>query len=861
MKKALIENSSIDLLELFDEISKEAKIESSSTAINRMQYWWTRKPLIIGRAVILASTLDNIEDFKNHLGLNRTKRAYTYSPDVGIYKKNLGIDPSKIKILDPFGGGGNLLFPANELGLDCSISDYNPLAYLIEKATLEYPAKYGEKLAEDFEKFTDQVIDMTKKEIGDFYDDDDLVYLWSWCVKCEICNSRFPLIGKMQFGHENKNPIGFKFHTTKNNDFTIELIRNIDEKKSKEFTNRGRTAKCLLRGDPVDYKTKTKYISETNDQEMLAIQYYGNKGKKYRLMVEKDKQLFQNASKMFDEKKLEFEKQGLIPGEEILAGYRKENSLWYYGIKKHRDFFNKRQLLLLITILKNIKIVLEKIEDKKYAGAISCYLSFFLCRAVNHNSIGAVWDSTTDAAKQTLEFKQMQFVPMHPEVNPFAKQGPTLENMKKTIKKSIEFCSSKVNKSTNISNKSVLISENKEQFDVILTDPPYSSDVQYGEQSEFFYVWVRRCVEKYFPKLPKRSPLDEDFCTSWGRFGDKVLANQFFEKGLEKSFIEINQKLKDDGLFIVFFAHSSPEAWNVFLKSIRSGKFQVISCYTLHTEKTSTPLSQGTTSFKSSIVVVCRKILKPSEEYFEDIIPKIEDKIKQMFTQIPNEKLLTLPITDLLIMVYGKVLEVSTRHTILKSYQKGIEFNFEELIKDARGFIMKELIGKLTGKNVNTIGPRMAFYLLIKIFHRGIIAGDNASKMAKIYDVKIEELEKEQVVTKDKDVIRLYYLNENEMDYSPENIDKNNLYQQLCYLAYAVDSRGSDKIPGIISNDNFRLEDLKQIISLLIKNYHLKRNKGESLIEKEQMELNILETLADITGVKVEGILDSYLEK
>ena len=39
MKKALIENSSIDLLELFDEISKEAKIESSSTAINRMQYW------------------------------------------------------------------------------------------------------------------------------------------------------------------------------------------------------------------------------------------------------------------------------------------------------------------------------------------------------------------------------------------------------------------------------------------------------------------------------------------------------------------------------------------------------------------------------------------------------------------------------------------------------------------------------------------------------------------------------------------------------------------------------------------------------------------------------------------------------
>ena len=67
----------------------------------------------------------------------------------------------------------------------------------------------------------------------------------------------------------------------------------------------------------------------------------------------------------------------------------------------------------------------------------------------------------------------------------------------------------------------------------------------------------------------------------------------------------------------------------------------------------------------------------------------------------------------------------------------------------------------------------------------------------------IEDLEKDQVVIKDKDIIRLYYLNENEMDYSPENVDKNNLYQQLCYLAYTADSRSLDKIPSILLNDNF----------------------------------------------------------
>ena len=174
---------------------------------------------------------------------------------------------------------------------------------------------------------------------------------------------------------------------------------------------------------------------------------------------------------------------------------------------------------------------------------------------------------------------------------------------------------------------------------------------------------------------------------------------------------------------------------------------------------------------------------------------------------------------------------------------------------------MKELVRKITRKSLNVIGPRMSFYLLIKVFHKGIIAGDDAIKISQTYDVKIENLEKDQVVIKDKDIIRLYYLNENEMDYSPDNVDKNNLYQQLCYLAYTADSRGLEKIPTILSNDNFRTEDLKQVISLLIMNYQLRRNKGESLIPQEQKELEILETLGDTAGVKSEGTMDSYIEK
>ena len=171
MKKTAIEESSLDMLELFESVSIEAKREKLATPpISRFVYYWTRKPLIAGRAVALASTLDNAADVKSLLGIYGDKRAYTRVPDRDIYKEKLGKDPSKIKVLDPFAGTGNLMFPAAELGLDVTCSDYNPLAYLIEKASLEIPARSRPGLAKSFEDTANWIINETEKELKDFYE-------------------------------------------------------------------------------------------------------------------------------------------------------------------------------------------------------------------------------------------------------------------------------------------------------------------------------------------------------------------------------------------------------------------------------------------------------------------------------------------------------------------------------------------------------------------------------------------------------------------------------------------------------------------------------------------------------------------
>ncbi len=370
---------------------------------------------------------------------------------------------------------------------------------------------------------------------------------------------------------------------------------------------------------------------------------------------------------------------------------------------------------------------------------------------------------------------------------------------------------------------------------------------------------MSRILKKHYPELPVRVELDEDICESWGRFGDKKLARDFFEKGLKKSFVSISQILKDDGLLVVFFAHSSVEAWNLLLECIRESKFCVTSSYAIHTENVSNMIARGKTSFMSSIIVVCRKLTQDSVEYFEDIIPVVEDKIKGMIDKISVQKLLSIPLTDLLIMMYGKVLEATTNHTELRSYEKDFRPEFESLISDSRDFILRQIVTKLTGRTINILGSQMSFYLLTKIFYRGILAGDDLLKVARTYGLEKEQIEKDKLGKNEDGHIRLYYLHEHKVEIKPEEIDTKNTHQQLCYLAQIIDTKGATKLTPILSYSNFRIDDLKQVVSVLLKSYRLRINKKEQLRAEEQRELKILETLADTLGMKSEGSIDSYM--
>ena len=172
-----------------------------------LHIWWARRPLTVSRAAILASLLPPwSDDWPDHLkskfpneedyqewfirflgilgdpvaGRKRIEqakikgvklksnpygypRAFTSNPSeeelqVMLELLELNWGDGEILMCDPMAGGGSIPFEGLRYGLTVHANELNPVAAVILKATLDYPARYGEGLAEkinvDFRTFT-----------------------------------------------------------------------------------------------------------------------------------------------------------------------------------------------------------------------------------------------------------------------------------------------------------------------------------------------------------------------------------------------------------------------------------------------------------------------------------------------------------------------------------------------------------------------------------------------------------------------------------------------------------------------------------------------------------------------------------
>ncbi len=780
--------------------------------ISTLHLWWARRPLAVSRATIfssLISSIDNKKELKQKMEFIKELSIWknsTNQNNLEKAKKNIEKNfQNTPKILDPFAGGGSIPLEATRLGCETYANDYNPVAVIIQKATLEYPQKYGyikkekeifthteNQLLKDFKIWSEWVFEEVKKEISLFYHSDDeydaVGYIWARTLPCQnpLCGKTIPLMSQYWLAKNLKNKIAI--HPIKEG---FEIVGNGYKKIPNNFdpstgTISRATITCPFCTSRIEGKITRKLFQEKkNNEELIAVilNKKGTTGKKYRIATKKEISQIKDVELFLKEKISKMERQfGIspIPTEKFPTDVRMISeplgSAQNYFFETWGDLFNSRQKLSLITFMEKIRegysLMIQKNMDKEYAKVITTYLALQLDRLVDKNATLVIFNVVGEKIEHVFGRQAFQMTSDYVEINPFTNVG--WPNMAGWISRVIEHCST-IKNPINITNHSATnLNYDDEYFDAVITDPPYYDNVAYSHLADFFYVWLKRSIGFLYPELfstPLSPKSDEAVAYSDIKDG-KECGKENFEIMLKKSFSEISRVLKPDGISVIVYAHKSTDGWETLINSLLNSGLVVTAAWPIHTERKARLIAKDSASLSSSIYMVCRKWKKEPIGFYRDVKKELKQYLNKKLEQLWNEG---ISGADFFISAIGSAIEVFGKYEKVVD-DKDETILIQKLLNDTRKIVTNYAINKvIKGEFSEEISQMTRFYILWRwAYGEAKVPFDDALKMAQSVGIDIEHEWDKGFIVKEKEIIRVLgpdERNQNKIEESHELID------------------------------------------------------------------------------------------
>ncbi|MEM3513353.1 MAG: DUF1156 domain-containing protein [Thermoplasmata archaeon] len=441
--------------------------------ISTLHIWWARRPLAASRATVYAALVPTYRDrldwdnkMKFIVDLSKWENSNNARLIEKARKEILEANGNRPpRVIDPFAGGGSFPLEALRLGCETYANDYNPVAVLIEKATLEFPQRFGgteseekswgdlktpggkakNRLLEAVEKWGNWVKEEAEKELGGFYkgiheNEIPVGYIWARTVPCQnpSCGIMIPLMRQFWLAKKPKRMIAL--HPVvrgAGNDVEFEIVgKDVQGYKPwpENFEPANGTVsrakvRCPACGTTIDDKTTRRlFIEGKAGQRMVVVVFTDaeERGKGYRLATEKDFEMFKGAEKYLEKKRQELkDKWGIdpvpdepMPPKETL-GFRVQR----YGMLKWGDLFNSRQKLALITFVEKVRQAYEKMlaegMEEDFAKAVICYLGLGIDNYAEKNNVLNRWVVNVEAIAGCYAMQALPMQWQYVEGNPF----------------------------------------------------------------------------------------------------------------------------------------------------------------------------------------------------------------------------------------------------------------------------------------------------------------------------------------------------------------------------------------------------------------------------------------------------------
>lgn len=608
-----------------DQLSEEAVRERQGRfpPLFWIHIWWARRPLVGMRAVIAAALVnaDGVDDGRREEFLraiwlkNPDKPAYNYSPRAELLEKLTGKRPEDMRLLDVFAGGGSIPFEALRLGVgEVVAAEYNPVAYIILKAVLEYPLKYGERLARDVERWGKWMLQQLKRELRPYFPEHvhgkPVNYIWVRVYKCPIHGVKIPSVA-------TNLSEGWGIHVEYNNgDFALKVVK-------------GASTRTYQRGGlmcPKGHVISPEELAKLHAREMAKWEE-GSIGHQPAVLAavkldtgeytEPTPEMLEAYRKA--EEKLQhhfYEWLGTyIPQQEIPQG-DKTRELIRRGLDHFFKLFNARQLLVHATIVRLIKeayrLISDETGDPEYAKAVVTYLALAHGKLLDYNSVLTTWHGSRGVIDHVFDRHDFHVGQDFGEGDMIA-EGVGLDwalfsntGVVAGLKKVVAFLS-------NVrGNVRIVLGDAADPvlygdlgvFDLVVTDPPYYGNVNYAELSDYFYVWHRLSIGNLYPEAFSReyTPKEREIVVNKTRQCDETC----FEGRMRSVFENLRYVLKDDGLLVVVYGHRSFRGLKAMFKAAFDAGFKVSMLWSFASEMMSSLHLVGKAAVRSNLVVVFR---------------------------------------------------------------------------------------------------------------------------------------------------------------------------------------------------------------------------------------------------------------
>jgi putative DNA methylase len=467
----------------------------------------------------------------------------------------------------------------------------------------------------------------------------------------------------------------------------------------------------------------------------------------YREATETEVDATDKAIALLDELAEYPEGTSAVPDEELVKSqYRRYPNLTY-GIDTFAAMFTPRQRYVLAVLAQTVRAahdcMLEAGMSEDRAKAVTTYLGLAVDRIADYNSTFVAWVPQNQGLNHTFPQQSIRMTWDFAEIDPLASVSGNWEGAITWIRKALEHCCN-----ATLGNPARVERANAQElpfgdgeFDAVIIDPPYYDAFQYGDLSDFFYVWLKRSIGNLYPELfltrltPKQAEIIENRAD---RKSSEYISHDEFERRLQNSLQEVARVVKADGIVSIVFAHTDVEAWQKLLRAVREAGLVVTTSWPMQSERAKRPTALISSVLSSSVVLVCRKATMLSEGFYDDVVRELEARLEERLGTFEE---MQLSGADYFVSAVGPAFEVFARYSRVVRLS-GEEVGVEQLMVLARQAVARHAMRRLLGgESLVALDDQSLFYVTWRWAYDGLpIPADEAYMLCRAFDADLDDL-------------------------------------------------------------------------------------------------------------------------